>query len=126
MSTAESPIESGCVATEQSSAANWRKRWGLHTPSTLQQRAKELGSADHLVEGLLPSRAIGLLVGDSGLGKSPLACQLGICVAAGLPFLGRKTRKGRVVIADFENGIGDIYELIARISRYLGLPEPPT
>lgn len=118
----EPPLES---RSPQSDAATWRRRWGLHTPATLQQRARELGSIDHLVEGLLPSRAIGLLVGDSGLGKSPLACQLGICVAAGLPFLGRKTRKGRVMMVDFENGISDLQELIERNCRYLGLPGPP-
>jgi AAA domain len=126
MSAAEPQIGSGCVAAEPSSAAIWRKRWGVHTPASLQLRAQEWGSADHLVEGLLPSRSIGLMVGDSGLGKSPLACQLGICVATGLPFLGRKTRKGRVVIADFENGIADLFELIERICRYLGLPGPPS
>jgi hypothetical protein len=109
----------------QIQAEEWRERWGLHTPKSLKLRAAELGSTDHLVEGLLPTRAIGLLVGDSGLGKSPLACQLAICVAAGIKFLGRKTRKGRVVIADFENGIGDLLELIERICRYLGLTEPP-
>jgi len=103
-----------------------RKRWGIHTPATLQVRARELGTADHLVAGLLPSRSIGLLVGDSGLGKSPLVYQLGICLATGLPFLGRATRKGRVLIADFENGIGDAHELIERICRYLGLREPPS
>lgn len=106
---------------ENNGFARWRRQWGLHSPTTLQQRARELGSAGYLVEGLLPSRSIGLVVGDSGLGKSPLAYQLGICVAAGLPFLGRKTQKGRVVMADFENGIADVIELIGRISRYLGL-----
>ena len=122
----ELPTGFDCNEADQSSAATWRRRWGLHTPASLRLRARELGAADHLVEGLLPSRSIGLLVGDSGLGKSPLACQLGICVASGLPFLGRKTRKGRVVIADFENGIGDLYELFERICRYLKLAEPPS
>lgn len=51
--------------------------------------------------------------------------QAGICIAAGLPFLGRETRKGSVVIADFENGLADISELVDRISRHLGLSEPP-
>ena len=110
----------------ESEAAAWRQRWGLHTPATLRARAIELGGSNDLVEGLLPTKSISLVVGESGLGKSPLLDQLGICVAAGIPFLGRPTRQGRVVIADFENGIGDAVELIENLSRYLGLPGPPS
>ena len=121
----QQPQQATANVAEQPRSAEWRQRWGLHTPATLQQRARQLGSASYLVEGLIPARSVNLLVGDSGLGKSPLACQLGICVAAGIPFLGRPTRKGRVVIADFENGIADVSELIERISRHVGLKEPP-
>ncbi len=109
----------------ESEAAAWRQRWGLHTPATLRARSIELGSSNYLVEGLLPAKSIALLLGDSHIGKSPLVYQLGICVAAGIPFLGRPTRQGRVVIADFENGIGDALELIENIGRYLGLSGPP-
>jgi hypothetical protein len=102
-----------------------RRRWGLHTPSSLKVRAQQLGSAEYLIQGILPVCSIGLLLGDSGLGKSPLMYQAAICIASGLPFLGRETRKGSVLIADFENRIGDMYELIERVSRHLGLPGPP-
>jgi AAA domain-containing protein len=119
-------IEPQVQASGPSQVTEWRQRWGLHTPATLRLRARELTGAGYLVEGLVPSRSIGLLVGDSGLGKSPLMYQLGICVAAGIPFLGRKTQQGRVVIADFENGIGDVHELIERICRCLGLPGMPS
>jgi len=119
-------VEPQAQANVPSRATEWRQRWGLHTPATLGERARELTGTGYLVEGLLPSRSIGLLLGDSGLGKSPLVYQLGICVAAGLPFLGRATRQGRVVIADFENGIADSCEMIERISHFLGLPGPPS
>jgi len=98
---------------------------GLHTLSTLSIRARELGGSDFLIKGMLHARSIGLLVGDSGLGKSPLIYQAGLCVAAGIPFLGRETRQGRVLIADFENGMCDIVDLVERVSRYLGLSKPP-
>jgi len=103
----------------------WSAKWALHTPGTLRVRARKLGASEYLIEGMLPARSIGLLVGDSGLGKSPLVYQAGICVAAGAPFLGRETRRGQVVIADFENGLGDIDELVEQVSRYLGLSAPP-
>jgi hypothetical protein len=106
-------------------AADPRSRWGLHTASSLRLRARELGATDYLIKELLPARSIALLVGDSGLGKSPLVYQAGLCVATGLPFLGYETRKGRVLIVDFENGIADMGELIEQLSRHLGLPTPP-
>jgi archaellum biogenesis ATPase FlaH len=107
------------------SAADPRSRWGLHTASSLRLRAKELGATDYLIKELLPARSIALLVGDSGLGKSPFVYQAGLCVATGLPFLGYETRKGRVLIVDFENGIADMGELADQLSRHLGLPMPP-
>ena len=103
----------------------WRTGWSIHTPGTLRLRAQELGASVHLIEGLIPARSNVILLGDSGLGKSPLVYQAGISIAAGVPFLGRETTRGRVLIADFENGIGDISELVERISGYLGLPGPP-
>jgi len=84
-----------------------------------------LRGSNYLVEGWIPTRSVGFLLGDSGLGKSALMYQLGICVATGSSFLGHATRKGRVVIADFENGISDVLDLVERISRCLGLPGPP-
>jgi hypothetical protein len=102
-----------------------RKRWGLHTPDTLRVRAQELGGSDYLIKGLLPRRSVAILLGDSGLGKSPLMYQGGLCVATGMSFLGCETRKGRVVLCDFENGIADIHELVERISTHLGLSKPP-
>ena len=105
--------------------AEWRTRWGLHTADSLRIRAQEIGASSYLIERVLPARSLSILLGDSGLGKSPWAYQAGMCVAAGVPFLGLETVKGAVVIADFENGIGDMCELTERISRYLGLPAPP-
>lgn len=106
-------------------ADQWRQQWGLHTPETLRVLAHELSASAYVIKGLLPARSIAILLGDSGLGKSPMMYQAALCVAAGLPFLGCETAKGRVMIADFENGIGEMYELVERISRYLGLPGPP-
>jgi len=60
-------------------------------------------SLEELVTGMLPARGVNIVGGDSGLGKSPLLCQLAVCVAAGLPFLGHDVKKGQVLIADYEN-----------------------
>src|SRR5439155_18220485 len=37
-----------------------------------------------LVEGLIPEKSINIFVGNSGLGKTPLHAQMGLCIAAGL------------------------------------------
>lgn len=108
-----------------SAAEGWRAKWRLHTPDSLRARVCQLNASDYLIKGLLPARSIGVLVGDSGLGKSPLVYQAGVCVAAGLPFLNSETRKGSVVIADFENGMAEVSEILQHVSRHEGLAEPP-
>ena len=102
-----------------------RRQWGLHTPSSLKIRAQELGAAEYWIKGIIPRRSISILVGDSGLGKSPLIYQAAICIAAGVPFLGHETTQGSVLVADFENGFGDMDEMIDQLSCHLGLDEAP-
>ncbi len=95
------------------------------TPQELSQRAEELKIADYIIDGLIPQQGITISVGDSGLGKSPLHYQAGICVAAGVPFLGRQVRCGRVLYIDHENGVAQIDALVSRLSTFLGLAERP-
>jgi AAA domain len=78
-----------------------------------------------IVDGLIPQRQLGVLVGNSGLGKSPALYQLGLCAAAGIPFLGDQTVESDVLYFDFENGAGESRLLEARIATYLGLPLVP-
>ena len=57
-----------------------------------------------LVDGLLPTSGVGIVGGDSGIGKSWLALHLAQCVAAGAPFLGHfDVRCGSVVVFDAES-----------------------
>lgn len=78
-----------------------------------------------LVRDFLLRQAIGGLLGNSWLGKTPLLYQLGLCVAAGIPFLGRKVRKGRVLYFDYENGTDPAKELIRQLTDHLRLSAPP-
>jgi AAA domain len=78
-----------------------------------------------LVTGLIARRSVSVLIGDSGLGKSPLAYQLGLCVAEGLPFLGMDTERGTVVYADYENGLEESQALRERLVKFLGLSKAP-
>lgn len=78
-----------------------------------------------IVEGMIPSCSIVLLVGDSGLGKTPWAYQLALCVAAGVPFLGHQVTPGLVLHVDLENGESGIATLCESLARYLGLESLP-
>jgi len=101
------------------------RRWGIYTPSELRQRCRDSGCDVSLITGLIPKRSISLVVGDSGIGKSPLLYQAALCVAAGIPFLGHQTSQGRVLYLDFENGLGQVDDLIGCLARHLGLSGTP-
>jgi hypothetical protein len=58
-------------------------------------RVAAVSRTRYVVEGLIPSQGVTLVVGDSGLGKTPLMISLGVAVASGLPFLGQDVQAGR-------------------------------
>jgi hypothetical protein len=80
-----------------------------------------------IVSALVPEQSVNIWAGDSGLGKSAFLIQLGLCVAAGLPFLGQDVRPGpnRVLLVDFENSTANLDRLIKTIAGHLRLGKPP-
>jgi AAA domain-containing protein len=97
----------------------------LRTPLELAKRCRELSAKRFVVESLIPARQITMLLGDSGIGKSPLFYQLALCAAAGVPFLGLPTTPCDVLILDYENGLGDVEELLNHLAQYLGFDTKP-
>ena len=49
-----------------------------------------------------------------------------MCIAAEVPFLGKKVKQGRVLYMDHENGLEQVRDMLDRLTRHLGLPTPPT
>lgn len=97
-----------------------KKRKSLFlSPRDLRKQEQESGARDQLIEGLLPVRGVNVAVGDSNIGKSPAVVQAGVCVAAGLPFLGRATKQGKVVLLDFEN-VGLLSDMIEQTTKAVG------
>lgn len=68
------------------------------------------------VEGIIPANGVTILSGDSGVGKTWLAVDLGIAFALGLKWLGRfTTEPGPALLIDEESGV----ELLAERLRCL-------
>jgi archaellum biogenesis ATPase FlaH len=100
-------------------------KWNLLRFPELQRHCREHDAHGEWVTGLIPKRSLTLLAGHSGLGKSPLAGQLAVSLAAGVPFLDFPTKETTVVYLDFENGMGQLENMFQRISQHLGLREVP-
>ena len=101
------------------------EKYRIYRPSELKARVKQLGRSGFIVDGLIPRQSLALMIGDSGLGKSPLLYQAAACVASGTPFLGHDVRKGRVLYIDCENGLGQVGAIVTQVSKHLGLAKPP-
>lgn len=77
-----------------------------------------------VVEDLLMEGTVNLLVGDSGLGKTPLLTQLALAVATGTPFLGLQTRPGKVLFCDAESAGGYFLSYIRSQKAFMGVDPP--
>jgi hypothetical protein len=102
-----------------------RYRYHIRTFKELSARLRAGGARRFLVDQMLPLRSTAFLVGDSGIGKSALLFQFGLCVAAGVPFFGRPTSASRVLCFDFENDMDEAKKCICVLAEFLGLPMVP-
>jgi hypothetical protein len=99
---------------------------GIYTADTLQEAVKFHARRPELIQGLIRSRSVNLLVGDSGLGKTPLAIQIGLSVASGVPLFGLQIADpGPVLYCDAESDLSSFSEMVVSISRFLGLEALP-
>jgi hypothetical protein len=85
----------------------------------------EPGPRRQRVQTLVYEGCITLLYGDSGIGKSYLTQAIGMCVAAGLPFLRLAVEPGRVLFVDSELDEDEFARRAYRLARGLGLVAPP-
>ena len=103
-----------------------KKQFGMYSGREIETIARQLPADNHLVEGLIPPCSVNLLVGDSGIGKSPMAYQVGLAIAAGVPFLGLPVKPGKVVFADYENHLRDVHRIVSQQRKHLGLATIPS
>lgn len=79
---------------------------------------------ESVVEGLIRRGDVCNIVGGPKSRKSFLVLQLAISVAAGLPFLGRQTCKGKVLLCDNEMRPDDLGRRALAVADALGIPLP--
>jgi len=97
----------------------------LLTPDMLDAVCREDRATEYVVDGIIPRRAVGILTGDSGLGKTPLIYLVALCKAAGLPFAGHNTKQGRVLYYEMENPSHASRRLRNALVQFLKLDAPP-
>ena len=95
-------------------------RFPIYQAGTLAKRP----STEWIIKGVLPAADLCVLYGASGSGKSFVALHMAATIALGLPWRGRRTRKGRVVIIAAE-GAGGYGKRIKALCRQFGI-EPAT
>ena len=98
---------------------------GVLSPAEVDRICAEETQAQYLIEGFLPAKSIAIAGGDSTIGKSALVCQLALCVAAGIPFLGMPTMESRVLYYDLENSLHDCKAMRDALLRFLGVNKAP-
>ena len=90
---------------------------------TVSQLAEWRRDDVYLSEGWLkvPIGGSTFLYGDGGVGKSFLAYQFGVCVAAGMPFMGGDTVRGRVLLIEAEASGPEAAHRVQSAARALGI-----
>jgi len=97
---------------------------GVFSPEDVDRMYAAESRAEFLIDGFLPAKSIAIAAGESTIGKSALICQLGLCVAAGVPFLGMQATPGRVLYCDLENSLSDCKNMRDSLCGFLGIPAP--
>lgn len=65
---------------------------------------KEIAHTEQLVKGLLGANGLFLIFGEPGSSKTSLVLDIGLAIAAGLPWRGRRVKRGLVVYLALEGG----------------------
>ena len=78
-----------------------------------------------IVENMIPAQATSIIVGDSGLGKSPLAYQLALSITTGLRFCNLPVMQSPVLMVDLENSIGQADEMIESLHKFMAIDARP-
>lgn len=88
--------------------------------SAASLKGKLVSPRPWLVPGLIPQKTVTLLSGDGGTGKSLLALQLSIAVAAQAAWIGKTVSRGRVIYISAEDDDDELHRRIDNILQAEG------
>jgi KaiC/GvpD/RAD55 family RecA-like ATPase len=130
MSTAQpqlvpDPAPSAPAEPQTSPLTQLKQEYGLYHGADVISAVRRLPPSNHLIDGMIPPGTVSILVGDSGIGKTPLAYQLALSLAAGVPFLGLPVKRSRVLLVDFENSLRDAHWMLEQLRKHLRLATYP-
>lgn len=93
---------------------------------SLEQLREQSANVKWLVKHVIPAESVGLMFGGSGTFKSFIAIDMALHIAHGLPWLGKKTKQGTVLIVAAEGGAGLWKRIVAwhreRRMQWAGTP----
>jgi len=85
--------------------------------SAASLKGKPVPPRQWLVHGLVPSKTVTLFSGDGGTGKSLLALQLAVAVAAQTAWIGKTANTGRVIFLSAEDDDEELHRRLDDILR---------
>jgi RecA-family ATPase len=77
---------------------------------------KAVPEQDWMVPGLIPGKAVTLLSGDGGVGKSTLIAQLGVAAPVGGVWIGTQPKRGPVIFVSAEDSDEEIHRRLFAIA----------
>lgn len=100
--------------TKVSTPDGWTGRFPIHDAGSFAARPEP----EWIIKGVIPKADLGVIFGPSGSGKSFVACEMGLCVARGVEWQGRRVKQGRVLYLVAEGGGGVPQRLKAYASHH--------
>jgi hypothetical protein len=97
------------------------RRLGVLFPEDRSRLQREHEAMPFCIDPFIPRRGVGIIVGDSGIGKTPFNFQKTVAAATGTSFLGKPSIPSRVLYFDLEPGPVDFLDEFA---KSIGQPIP--
>jgi hypothetical protein len=110
------------AALEDPGATDNARRHARAVLSLAEMLAAEIPTPTARVAGLLPGEGFGILAGPRKHGKTLTELQLGLCVAGGVPFLGRAVEQTPVLIIEEEGAARAMQDRLRGQAAALGVP----